>query len=214
MNGGETRRYTAGKIVIATGGRPNLPSDEGVSDYCITSDRFFDVETLSDVSVVGGAGYIAVELAGILNALGSEVHLILRNDKPLRSFDPMLCDGIDVEMRRAGIFVHSRTGVVSKVVLDAHAGNNSMGKRNVTLVCRDVIYGANVVIMATGRMPNTESLHSTNNNGKDDNDNGIVWSGNTNGMGLEGCGVLLNSTGHVIVDEYQNTNVNGIYAIG
>ncbi len=150
---------------------------------------------------------------GILNALGSEVHLVFRNDKPLRSIDPMLCDGIDVEMRRAGIFVHSHTWGVSKVILDAHAGN-SEGKRNVTLVCGDVIYGADVVIMATGRMPNTEFLHSTNDNGDDDNDNGVVWSGNTDGMGLEGCGVLLNSTGHVIVDEYQNTNVNGIYAIG
>ena len=113
-------------------GRPYLPGQEGISEYCITSDGFFDMETFPDVVVVIGAGYIAVELAGILNALGSEVHLILRNDKPLRSFDPMLCDGIDVEMRRAGIFVHSRTGGVSKVVLDAHAGNNSMGKRNVT----------------------------------------------------------------------------------
>ncbi len=79
---------------------------------------------------------------------------------------------------------------------------------------RGCLHGADVVIMATGRMPNTESLHSTNNNGDDDKDNGIVWSGNTDGMGLEGCGVLLNSTGHVIVDEYQNTNVNSINVIG
>jgi glutathione reductase (NADPH) len=213
-SGGETKRYTASKIVIATGGRPNLPSGEGISEYCITSDGFFDMEALPDVAVVVGAGYIAVELAGILNALGSEVHLVLRHDKPLRSFDPMLCDGIDVEMRRSGIFVHSHTRGVSKVVLDAHAGN-STGRKNVTLACGDVIYGADVVIMATGRMPNTEYLHSkSNGNGDDDDDNGIVWSGNTDGMGLEGCGVLLNSTGHVIVDEYQNTNVNGIYAIG
>ncbi|KAL3823019.1 hypothetical protein ACHAXA_005207 [Cyclostephanos tholiformis] len=216
-----TKRYTANNIVIATGSRPNLPMGEGISEHCITSDGFFDMDTLPDVAVIVGAGYIAVELAGILNSLGSEVHLVMRGDKPLKSFDPMLRDGIDVEMRRSGIFVHRHTNGVSKVVLDDHAGC-SKGKKNVTLVCGDVIYGADVVIMATGRMPNTEYLHSRNNrtsssSGDDndvDDDNGILWSGNTDGMGLEGCGVKLNSTGHVMVDEYQNTNVNGIYAIG
>jgi glutathione reductase (NADPH) len=54
-------------------------------------------------TVVVGSGYIAVELAGILNALGSDVTLVIRYGKVLRSFDAMLSDGLMMEMQNAGV---------------------------------------------------------------------------------------------------------------
>jgi glutathione reductase (NADPH) len=199
-NNGAAQYFTAAHIVIATGGRPILPPGEGITEHCITSDGFFELTELPSVAIIVGAGYIAVELAGVLNALGSEVHLVLRDSKALRDFDPMIADGLDIEMQRAGILIHRYTKGVAKVVLDPMTK-----KKNVTLVCGDTIYGADVVLMAVGRTPNT--------------DDGILsdeleYKGNTDTLDLENCGVQLTTNGHVIVDEYQNTTVKGIYALG
>eukprot|EP00957_Ditylum_brightwellii_P093708 7135112-Ditylum_brightwellii.AAC.1 len=98
--GDESWELTADKIVIATGGRPSLPPTDGL-EHCIDSDGFFDMEELPKVVVVVGAGYIAVELAGVLNSLGSEVHLVVRKGKALRTFDPAISDGLDAEMIKA-----------------------------------------------------------------------------------------------------------------
>jgi glutathione reductase (NADPH) len=209
---GTSTRYTSGGIVIATGGRPHVPcaDGDGIAEHCITSDGFFDMPELPDVAVVVGAGYVAVELAGVLNSLGSEVHLVVRRGKALREFDPMVSDGLDDEMRRDGIFVHRHTGGVSKVVLDPKSN-----KKNVTLVSGDAIYGADVVIMAAGRVPNTENLVVAEGaDGEVVDEDGVSWSGNTEGMGLEERGVKLSKNGYVVVDEYQNTSVDGVYAIG
>lgn len=56
-------------------------------------------------TVVIGSGYIAVELAGILNALGSDVTLVVRYDRVLRSFDRMLSDSLMAELDAAGVKV-------------------------------------------------------------------------------------------------------------
>lgn len=200
VDNGLITTYTAAHIVIATGGRPIFPPGEGITEHCITSDGFFDLTELPSVAVIVGAGYIAVELAGVLNALGSEVHLVVRDSNALRDFDPMIADGLDTEMQRSGIFIHRYTKGVAKVVLDPMTE-----KKNVTLVCGDTVYGAEVVLMAVGRTPNT--------------DNGLLsdeleYKGNTDTLDLENCGVQLTSNGHVIVDDYQNTTIDGIYALG
>eukprot|EP00956_Cyclotella_meneghiniana_P039689 scaffold177176_cov62-Cyclotella_meneghiniana.AAC.1 len=169
---GSKTQYTGDKIVIATGGRPHFPEGEGVEEHCISSDGFFEMEELPKVAVVVGAGYIAVELAGVLNSLGSEVHLVVRKGKAIREFDPMIADGLDAEMIKAGIIIHRNTNGVAKVVAD------ESGKKNVTLNSGDVIYGANVVLMAAGRVPNTEDLCVE-----------CEWAPNTEELHLESCGV-------------------------
>jgi glutathione reductase (NADPH) len=73
VNGTE---YTADHVLIATGGYPTIPDCPGAS-FGVTSDGFFDIDSLPERSLVVGAGYIAVELAGILNALGSETTLVV-----------------------------------------------------------------------------------------------------------------------------------------
>ncbi|XP_077032965.1 glutathione reductase, mitochondrial isoform X6 [Agelaius phoeniceus] len=80
------KKYTAPHILIATGGRPAVPSDSEIpgASLGMTSDGFFDLEELPRRSVVVGAGYIAVEMVGILSTLGSKSSLLIRHDKGVR----------------------------------------------------------------------------------------------------------------------------------
>ena len=188
---GNVTNYQAEKIVIATGGRPNLPPGEGIEENCISSDGFFELEDLPKVAVVVGAGYIAVELAGVLNSLGSETHLVVRKERALREFDPMVSEALDKEMVKAGIFIHRNTNGVAKITSDG------ADKKNVFLQSGDVIYNADVVLMAAGRVPNTGD-----------------WTPNTEALHLENCGVKIAPRKHIVVDEHQNTNVDNIYALG
>ena len=97
-------RLSADHVVIATGGLPIVPPTRG-SELGITSDGFFELDERPGRVVVAGSGYIAVELAGVLRALGSEVMMVLRRDRVLRAFDEMLgtelmtalgADGIEI----------------------------------------------------------------------------------------------------------------------
>ena len=83
--------YTADRIVIATGGRPIVPDVPGAENG-ITSDGFFELEERPQRVLVVGSGYIAVELAGVFNGLGSDVQLVVRKDRILRGFDIMLSE--------------------------------------------------------------------------------------------------------------------------
>ncbi|KHJ85252.1 pyridine nucleotide-disulfide oxidoreductase, partial [Oesophagostomum dentatum] len=80
------QKYRGKQTLIAVGGYPTIPDIPG-AEYGTDSDGFFELETLPKKSVVVGAGYIAVELAGVLANLGSDTHLLIRYDKVLRTFD-------------------------------------------------------------------------------------------------------------------------------
>mmetsp|Transcript_7624 Transcript_7624/g.15336 ORF Transcript_7624/g.15336 Transcript_7624/m.15336 type:complete len:465 (+) Transcript_7624:139-1533(+) len=181
---GSIKTVTSDKILVATGGRPHIPAGDGVAENVISSDGFFDLEELPKVAVVVGAGYIAVELAGVLNSLGTEVHLVVRKAKALRDFDPMISDALDTEMIKAGVHIHRNTGGISKI----EVGED--GKKQVTTVSGDTLYGADVVLMAPGRIPNVEYLN------------------------LDKAGVELSHKNHITVDEYSNTSADNIYALG
>lgn len=174
-------RYSADHIVVATGGRPIVPAVPGAA-LGITSDGFFELdEQPQRVAVIGG-GYIGVELAGVLQALGSQVSLVALETQVLEMFDPMIGEVLMVEMARQGIDLHmgfrvdglARTG--SGIAVDGADGQR--------------IDGFDCVIWAVGRVPNTRDL------------------------GLEAARVETRANGIVPTDDYQNTNVPGIYAIG
>jgi glutathione reductase (NADPH) len=86
-------RYTAEHIVIATGGKPWRPEIPG-AELGIDSDGFFELAQRPEKVAVLGAGYIAVELAGVLHELGSQTCLIVRGQEPLRSFDAIIREGL------------------------------------------------------------------------------------------------------------------------
>lgn len=145
-----TARYSADHIVIAVGGRPQVPPVEG-AELGITSDGFFALQTQPRRVAVVGAGYIAVELAGVLNALGSEVSLLLRREHLLRTFDPMLRETLMEEMLNHGVDILPRTRIDGL----RRAPDGSLGIR-----CPgdQLIGGFETVIWAIGREPRTAGL--------------------------------------------------------
>ena len=174
-------RYTAPHILIATGGHALYPNIPG-SEYGITSDGFFELDEVPKRTAVIGAGYIAVEVAGVLNALGSDTHLFVRKDRPLRTFDKDIVDVLVDEMAKSGPTLHT------------HA--------NATEVVKKV----------------DDSLTISFDNGETITVDCLIWAigraANTSGFGLEKTGVKLTEKGTIYSDEFENTSVPGIYALG
>ena len=197
-------RYRAEHVVVATGGYPRVPELPG-AERGITSDGFFELEEQPERVAVVGSGYIAVELAGVFRALGSEVSVFVRFDRLLRSFDPMLSEHLMGNMRAAGIEIVS--GAVPRAVGgaaskssddeagesgDGAAGGSSGGAATIALETEDGrTFGEfDALLWAIGRQPNTA------------------------GLGLEHAGVETTSRGSVVVDAWQNTSAESVYAIG
>ncbi|QDO99920.1 glutathione-disulfide reductase [Thalassotalea sp. PS06] len=145
--------YTADHILIATGGRPSIPDIPG-AEYGITSDGFFALEEQPNRVAVVGAGYIAVEIAGVLNALGSETHLLVRKHKPLRDFDDLVSDTLVEIMEQEGPKLE--TGAVPKSV-----EKNADGSLTVTLE-NGKTFTVDCVIWAIGREPATDTINIEN----------------------------------------------------
>ena len=174
-------RYTAPHILIATGGHALYPNIPG-SEYGITSDGFFELDEVPKRTAVIGAGYIAVEVAGVLNALGSDTHLFVRKDRPLRTFDKDIVDVLVDEMAKSGPTLHTHANAI------------------------EVVKNAD------------DSLTISFDNGETITVDCLIWAigraANTSGFGLEKTGVKLTEKGTIYSDEFENTSVPGIYALG
>ena len=106
------KHYTAQDIVIATGTEPSLPDIPGVA-HAITSDGFFALQQQPERVAIVGSGYIAVELAGVLNALGSKVSLYLRKEHVLGEFDSLLQTTLMERLGQSGIEIRLRCQVMA-----------------------------------------------------------------------------------------------------
>ncbi|TKB51749.1 glutathione-disulfide reductase [Ferrimonas aestuarii] len=173
--------YTAPHILIATGGRPTIPNIPG-AEHGIDSNGFFELTEQPKRVAVIGAGYIAVELAGVLHALGSETHLLVRKHAPLRSFDPMVVETLVELMAQEGPTLHTHS-IPSEVVKETD-GSLTLKLENGNSINVDTL------IWAIGREPATDVIN------------------------IEAAGVERDQWGFIPVDEYQNTNVEGIYTVG
>ncbi|XP_064415497.1 glutathione reductase, mitochondrial isoform X2 [Latimeria chalumnae] len=185
-------KYTAPHILVATGGQPIVPSNSEIpgASLGITSDGFFELEELPRRTLVVGAGYIAVEIAGILSTLGSKTSLLIRFDKVLRNFDSMISSNCTQELEHAGIEIwrHVEVKSVKKsgAGLEVTLKTTEPGRKPVMNTIQDV----DCLLWAIGRSPNIERLK------------------------VDSVGLKLDEKGHIIVDEFQNTNRKGIYAVG
>ncbi|NBI43273.1 glutathione-disulfide reductase [[Haemophilus] felis] len=110
-------KITADHILIATGGRPSRPNIKG-AEFGIDSNGVFELNRLPKSVAVVGAGYIAVELAGVLNAFGVETHLFVRQHAPLRNFDPLIVETLLEVMKTDGIKLHTHS-IPTEVVKNA-----------------------------------------------------------------------------------------------
>eukprot|EP00012_Vannella_robusta_P006445 CAMPEP_0206193426 /NCGR_PEP_ID=MMETSP0166-20121206/6552_1 /ASSEMBLY_ACC=CAM_ASM_000260 /TAXON_ID=95228 /ORGANISM="Vannella robusta, Strain DIVA3 518/3/11/1/6" /LENGTH=449 /DNA_ID=CAMNT_0053610121 /DNA_START=811 /DNA_END=2160 /DNA_ORIENTATION=- len=137
----------AKRILIATGGQPSFPDLPGI-EHCISSDGFFELESLPARSVIVGAGYIAVELAGILNALGSKTSLMIRHENFLRTFDKDLQECLMVETEAAGVNVMKSRN--TKEIIKKEDGTLVVNTKEGDSV------EADCVLFAIGRKPNTD----------------------------------------------------------
>ena len=175
-------RYTADHIVIAPGGYPVIPPVPG-AEHGITSDGFFALAEQPRRVAVVGAGYIAVELAGVLNGLGSEVTMLLRKGHFLSSFDDMLRDTLMDEMVESGVNIMSKINV-EKI--------DKQDDSKLTVHCSGgvTLEGLDALVWAIGRAPNTAPLD------------------------LDAAGIKYTEHGYIPVDEFQQTNVESVYAVG
>ncbi|WP_109059110.1 MULTISPECIES: glutathione-disulfide reductase [Aggregatibacter] len=147
---GTTEQVTADHILIATGGRPSIPAVKG-AEYGIDSNGVFALTELPKRAAVVGAGYIAVELAGVLNSLGVETHLFVRKHAPLRNFDPMMAETLIESMQQDGITLH--THAIPKEVVKNTDGS-------VTLNLEDGReQRVDCLIWAIGREPATDKIN-------------------------------------------------------
>jgi len=176
-------RYKGKHTLIAVGGKPTIPNDIPGAHLGTDSDGFFELQDLPKKSVVVGAGYIAVEIAGVLAELGSETHLLIRYDHILRTFDHTISEASTEAVEKGPINLHKKTHV-------KQVEKNADGTLKITTQDGAVIDNVNTLIWAIGRTPLTKNL------------------------GLESVGIKTDNKGHIIVDEYQNTNVPGIYSLG
>ncbi len=175
------QRLTAPHVLIATGGEPLVPDLEG-ADLGITSDGFFELDELPGRVAVAGGGYIAVELAGVLRALGAQVTLFYRYESVLRNFDATMQQGVLEAMANDGIEL--RPNSLQPRLRRTDAGISAT-------LADDSEHGPfDQWLWAIGRRPLTS------------------------GIGLEAAGVEVDDQGFVTTDKFQQTNVEGVYAVG
>ena len=177
---GET--FTAPHILLAPGCNSVIPNVPGAK-YGITSDGFFALNSAPRKVAVIGSGYIAVELAGVLHALGSEVHLVIRSEKLLGGFDAMLSEGLIECMEKQKLAVLKNHQIKS-------LSNNTNNLITISFEHSPDLEGLDCVIWAVGRTPSVENLK------------------------LENAGLKINLRNEVETDRYENTAINGIYAVG
>lgn len=143
------KTVTADRIIVATGGSPTVPDVPG-AELGITSDGFFELQHLPESVAVVGAGYIAVELAGMLQALGSDVTMLLRKTHFLRNFDELMHSTLEQEMKQGGVSIETEFLIASlENTADGIVITDVSGKRSKPF---------ETVIWAIGRNPATDNI--------------------------------------------------------
>ena len=142
------KKLTARTILIATGGRPFRPDIPGIEN-ALVSDDIFNLEKLPKSMAIIGGGYIACEMASIMNGFGVNTKLIYRGDQILRGFDKEIRDHVAEEMVRSGI----------SISLNADVAQINVVAGGLELTCSDgKTENFEKVLAATGRIPNSDDL--------------------------------------------------------
>lgn len=180
----EGRRYTAAHVLVATGGRPVRPDVPGAG-FGITSNEAFQLPQLPRRVLVIGGGYIAMEFGGIFHGLGARVTIAYRGEQVLRGFDDDVRRHLHDELRRKGLDVRLHSDL-------RRIEQRPDGTLDVELSTAGEVQRLEVdaVMFATGRRPVTA------------------------GLGLDSLGVRLDATGGVVVDEFSQSSVPGVHAVG
>ncbi|MFI4998925.1 MAG: glutathione-disulfide reductase [Reyranellales bacterium] len=141
---------TAEKILVATGGHPVVPEIPG-KDFAITSNEAFHLPELPNRIAIVGAGYIAVEFAGIFNGLGCHVDLVLRRDRVLRGFDEECRTAVHEALGQSGIKMRTETQIAR---IEATGGKSPYRVHTPA----GGMFETDLVMYATGRTANTSGI--------------------------------------------------------
>lgn len=172
----------AENYIVATGSRPKIPQIEGLSEF-ITSDTIWNMKKYPDSMVILGGGYIACEIGQALSLLGVEVQIITRG-KILGKFSDETRNIIKESMEVHGVKIHEYSSIL---YVDEQDG---LSRIHIFENGRNHIIETQSVMIATGRIPNTESL------------------------GLKNVSVEMDSEGHIMVDDGMKTTNPFIYGAG
>jgi glutathione reductase (NADPH) len=189
-------------ILIATGGTPIAPDIPG-AHLAMSSDGFFELQTLPRRAVLVGGGYIAVEFACLLAGLGCQTTLVVRSSL-LREFDRDISDSLLQALRTRGIKVLEQTALRRLDRGDGVPSDAAQSDATLTLTVAQQQKGADpdapplvqhlqsdaCVLFAIGRRPNSD------------------------GLGLQELGILLSKSGAIEVNSLQQTAVPHIAALG
>ena len=143
------RDISVGRILIATGARPQMPEIPGI-EHAISSNETFHLEKLPERIVIAGGGYIANEFAGIFNEFGSHVTVVNRTDVLLRGYDQQIVDRLmQISIRKGIDYKFHATITAIEKLEDGRVRARMSG-------CDDI--EADQVLFAIGRVPNTDGL--------------------------------------------------------
>ncbi len=170
----------AAHVLVATGSHAVKLAVPG-AEHAVVSDAMFDLPTFPRRLAVVGAGYIACEMASIFHGLGAEVTQVVRGNTLLRGFDADIGGFLADEMVKKGV----------RFAFGRHPTAVSEGDGGLRLhLDDDAVLAADVVLMATGRVPNTT------------------------GLGLAELGVGLHDNGALAVDERGASSLPWLHAVG
>lgn len=141
-------RYTAGRILVATGGQPERPAIDG-AELALTSNAIFELDSLPTHALIVGAGYIALELGSVLSALGVNVTIVHRGEEILRGFDRDLREHLHAELELKGVEIRLKTRVTSL---------SKVGERVEAKLDDGSAVVTDFPLFAIGRIPNVEGL--------------------------------------------------------
>ena len=174
----------AGKIIIATGGRPAVPPIPGIESVAyLTSTTLLELETLPRSLIVIGGGYIGAELAQMMARMGVAVTVVYRS-RLLPQVEPEVSEALATVFHAEGITLHC--GIAYDACREDETGVTVCVKQG----GEPIELKAERLLIATGRTANTEAL------------------------GLDEAGIEQDSRGAIVVDDRMRTSKPGVYAAG
>ncbi|NJK80399.1 MAG: mercuric reductase [Chloroflexaceae bacterium] len=186
LNTGATRSLTADTVIINVGARPALPPVEGLDRVpSLDSTTIMELDSVPEHLLVMGGGYIGLEFAQMFRRFGSDVTVIQRDDQLLPHEDPDIAEAVADILRDDDITVLTSAEVQRVEQID-----NVTLQVSVQVGGETCIVAGSHLLVATGRQPNSDVLN------------------------VAAAGLNTDKQGHILVDEYLETNVPGVYAMG
>ncbi|MFQ5823795.1 MAG: mercuric reductase [bacterium] len=186
LNNGEKRQLSADKIFINTGARPAKPTVDGIDTIpTLDSTSIMELDTIPEHLLVLGGGYIGLEFGQMFRRFGSEVTIVQRRNQLLTREDSDVAEEVAKILREDGLEI-----LLETEALRVKQSNNATLHLIVRTPQGERTLTGSHLLIAAGRVPNTDRLN------------------------LSTAGIAIDKRGFVQVNEYLETNIEGIYAIG